>query len=140
MTLEKNIRKLKVTQVSANSAHASERGDYLACRILEGEGFVSRDTFGSKHRSPFTYLGAVPDNGKEFYVYYNEPKSESEEGTFRLVRIDDGIERLVDEGFAGESHIHGGLNTLTFYASGKELPSWSFHCEIPKNKEGENEQ
>ncbi|MBS3089214.1 hypothetical protein J4402_05610 [Candidatus Pacearchaeota archaeon] len=138
MTNEKNTKKLKVVQVGANSQYASEKGDYLACSILESEGFVSRDTFGGKKGNPFTYLGAVPDKGKEFFVYYNEPQTEKEKGAFRLVRVNAGIEILVDEGTASKSHIHGGLNTLTFYASGKEL-GWSFHCEIPENSEEEND-
>jgi hypothetical protein len=120
-------RKLKVYQVSGNIA-PNMGGDFAADSFLKDQGF-------GDERNPYgfgLYIGCKPLDGKAFFVYYQEPAKKDERGSFKLVRLEEGIEKLVDEGTASESHIHGGLGTITFYGEGRAMPSWSFHCKIPQ--------
>lgn len=122
-------RKYRIKQISSNSLTAKLQTDDLnANLILKNIGFEPKtpSVWGD-----CAYIGSVPNHGKDFYVYYQEPISPEVYlgGTFRLVRKDGEEETLLDQGIATKSHIHGGLGTLTFYAQGKKLNSWSFHCE-----------
>ena len=123
--------KYKIASVSGNSKCANQFGDRLADSILTEAGFVNRD---GRNRNANLFIGCVPANDKSFFVYHAEPISDSERGTFRLVRVEDnGNETVIDQGSAGKSHPNRGL--LTFYAGGSKLPSWSFHCEpIPASE------
>jgi hypothetical protein len=134
--------KLRIVQISGNSfekklSGSMMPGDPVANRILVVMGF-GRD--GKEHRlsdcgiygeAAHLYGGARPIPGREFWVYYTG--SGTEGGTFRLVSVEEGgHERDWDSGVATEAHIHGGLNTFTFYGKeGSLMPSWSFHCERP---------
>jgi len=119
------VKKFRIVQVSGNTESSKQGCDPVACLLFQDEGFVGRS------KSPFINIGAIPTHGKSFYVYYDEPATDSEKGTFRLVRVDQysNKEVVVDRGTASKSHIHEGLNTMTFYGSGIRLLSWSFHCE-----------
>lgn len=126
------MKKLSIVQVSGNSEFADSRsGDDFANSVLDRFGFVGRDGRGNGH----LYIGCVPQQGKTFYVYYDEPPSRDDKsrGSFRLVRLEgDGTETVLDRGSACHSHSHAGLGTLTFYGRGNKLKSWSFHCnEVP---------
>ena len=128
-------RKYKIQQVSGNTPNEGRvfrSGDIGASLFLDGIGFEARQP------APLhcAYIGATPKSGKEFHIYYQEPKDDKERfgGTFRLARMDGEREEIIDQGQATKSHIHGGLGTLTFYGKGEKLASWSFHCkqeEIP---------
>ena len=127
------MKKLKIAQASSDC-----------------EGFMRRCGFrhNPEHPEPPPHYAShmIPDEGKEFFVYFQEPSSEPSkkfrwnredwsgyDGFFTLVRIEDGKEVLVDTGYASDSHIHAGINTFTFYGKGVKLSkgTWSLHCEIP---------
>ncbi len=123
-----NERKYKIKQVSGSSARITPfGGDTRASMTLIASGFKSIIPEDQEN----TYIGAIPQNKIEFFVYYQEPldKKEESRGTFRLVSKEVNGEKVIDEGTATSSHIHGGLDTLTFYGEGRRLRSWSFHCE-----------
>lgn len=117
-------RKYEIQQVSCNSRYSRPGSDIDADNFLFALGF--------KGRGSVIYMGAVPRQENRFYVYHNEPAGD-EKGKFRFVRNVDLEGKLeeeeIDHGDASESHIHEGLNTLTFYGSGWRMPSWSFHCK-----------
>ena len=121
-------KKYKITSISGNSRYAGEggrSGDEVADTILRLEGFVDRS--GRSDRAHL-FMGCVPAKDKSFIVYHNEPELNSTDGWFRLVRIEpDGSEIEIDHGKAGKSHGDPGIRT--FYGKGKELASWSFHCD-----------
>lgn len=117
-------KKYRIQQVSGNSGVSCTSGDLWANKDLQEMGFVGRSD------NPLNvYLGAVPAEGREFFVYYEKPKNKKAQGKFRLVEKKGTVEEIVDEGTATDSHFHGGLRTLTFYGSGRRLAGWSFHCE-----------
>jgi len=120
---ENIMEKLRIVQVSGNSNYASYAGDSCADEILRDCGFVSRHP---ERYSPL-YIGCVPEEGMEFFVYYEEPAGDSG-GIFKLIRMAGDEEIVVDKGTACESHFHDGLKTKTFYGKGNRLRSWSFHC------------
>lgn len=112
--------KLKIKQVSYGK-------DALDSDFLIRMGF--RPTEGKDVED--AYSGAVPAPGETFFIYYDEPRSDSEKGFFRLVRIKASREIVISSGTATKSHVHEGLNTLTFYGAHKHGEGWSFHCERP---------
>lgn len=122
------LKKYKVTSVSGNSQYAGQGsggGDHVANGILAEAGFVDREGRSDNFN---LFIGCEPMKGKTFFVYYAEPISDSEEGSFRLVRIEsDGKEKVIDRGTASKSHTDPGV--FTFYARGADLQSWSFHCD-----------
>jgi hypothetical protein len=123
------VKKYRISSISGNSKYAGEcgvSGDPCANVILKHAGFV--DSQG-RNDTPHLFIGCVPAKGKNIFVYYDEPASDSEKGSFRLVDLwVNGTEYEIDRGTAGKSH--GDVGIRTFYGRGSEhMVSWSFHCD-----------
>ena len=117
--------KYKIQQVSGNCSR--EMPDHGASIFLDALGFRSPREDVSEFT--YLYLGAIPKEGKEFFVYYKEPEKGTHGGSFRLIKRSGLEEEEIDGGNASESHFHGGLKTLTFYGRGSKLRSCSIHCK-----------
>jgi len=127
------MQRLKIEQASSDSERFMK-----VCGFRHNPGHPAPPPGFSSHM--------IPEEGKEFFVYFQEPSDaagqgfrydrqnwDGYDGFFTLVRIENGKEIMVDTGQASRSHIHTGINTFTFAGKGVKLflGTWSFHCEIP---------
>lgn len=123
------MKKFKIAAASTNSEN-----------YMFDCGFCHRD--GSTYKGHGSHM--IPVEGKEFFVYIQEPSNRADsgfrydktdwsgyDGFFTLVRMDDGKETLVDTGYATAHR----TEDYTFYGKGINYGgTWSFHCENPTLK------
>jgi hypothetical protein len=128
------MQRLKIEQASSDHEAFMKRCGFRhnlnkLGRGIDGTGFASH---------------MIPEEGKEFFVYFQKPSEgaanefrydrenwDGYDGFFTIVCMEDGKEILVDTGWASDAHIHTGIDTFTFYGKGIKLGgTWTFHCEI----------
>ena len=135
------MNKLKLTSISGNSESAGNGGDPTADRILYQMGFRPMDfrTHTTGDRLEYgMYMGAYPQNGSEFFVYYDGPLGDVKgSGNFRLVRVDGDKEIELDSGTMSLGHYNRGTMP-TYYGEGTMLPSYSFHISFTEEEAQQN--
>ena len=136
------MNKLKLTSISGNSSWADSSGDSIASSKLHRMGFRSkRDCPANTAKEEpdyYLYMGAYPEAGTEFFVYYDGPLGEVKgSGNFRLVRVKSGQEVELDRGVMSLGHYNQGTSP-TYYGKGNGLESYSFHISFTKEEARRN--
>ncbi len=116
------LTRLTLTKVAASGSFAGS-ADY----ILTSFGLTATEEIKAIH------LGASPMERVTIVVDLGEPLDHGPgfryEGVFRLVRLEDGKECLLDEGEATKASVDEKFGTINFSGKGKVLPSYQFACK-----------